>query len=145
MQAIEHAESTYYKKWSANNKEKIRAYRKKPRAQELNKEASARYRKNNPEAVMLRNAKQSAKKRGLAFDLELSDIVIPEVCPALGIPLFKNGARGPNTPSLDRIVPSLGYTKGNVVVVSLLANRIKTDATTEQILAVGAFYKKFGV
>jgi len=137
--------SEYHAEWSRNNQDKVKQYRQTPRAKKLNKEASARYRKNNPEAVMLRLAKQSAKKKGVPFDLALSDIVIPDICPALGIPLYKDGTRGANTPSLDRIVPAFGYVKGNVIVVSLLANRIKTDATTDQIFAVGEFYKKLGV
>ena len=42
----------------------------------------------------------------------------------------------------DRIIPELGYVEGNLVIVSDLANRIKTNATPEQIIKVGEFYKK---
>tara|TARA_B100000925_G_scaffold236384_1_gene185101 strand:+ start:744 stop:860 length:117 start_codon:yes stop_codon:yes gene_type:complete len=34
---------------------------------------------------------------------------------------------------LDRIDPKKGYTKENAIVVSMLANRIKTDAKLEDI------------
>ena len=44
-------------------------------------------------------------------------------------------------PSLDRIDPKKGYTKENTIVVSMLANRIKTDASIEQIGKVYKFYK----
>lgn len=44
------------------------------------------------------------------------------------------------SPTLDRIEASLGYVKGNCVVVSGLANRIKSNATVEQIAMVAEFY-----
>jgi hypothetical protein len=40
------------------------------------------------------------------------------------------------SPSLDRIVPELGYVKGNVRVISDRANRIKRDATLEELRAI---------
>jgi hypothetical protein len=42
---------------------------------------------------------------------------------------------------MDRIDNSRGYVKGNVIIVSQLANRIKTSATPDQIITVGQFYK----
>lgn len=37
------------------------------------------------------------------------------------------------SPSLDRRVPSLGYTRGNVAWMSLEANRIKDNASAETL------------
>ena len=80
-------------------------------------------------------AKISAEKRGLQFDLEPSDIIYPEFCPVLGIRIEQNTKRGPNdsSPSLDRIFPERGYVKGNIRVISQKANRIKNDATAEEL------------
>lgn len=64
-------------------------------------------------------AKHRAKVKGLAFDIDLSDIVIPEVCPVLGIPM--------DSPSLDRHNNDLGYVKGNVKVISKRANHLKNN------------------
>jgi len=94
--------------------------------------------KSNPEVVkMLQRAKGRAKKQGIPFNLTPSNIIIPKVCPVLGIPLFvtkgKSGAFK-NSPSLDKIVPHLGYTKGNVQVVSQQANQMKYNATTSELL-----------
>ncbi len=38
-----------------------------------------------------------------------------------------------DSPSLDKIIPKLGYVKGNVWVVSNKANRIKSNATIEEL------------
>ena len=84
-------------------------------------------------------AKQRAKKQGVPFDLdpvEFNEMGIPDVCPVLGIPLDQNpkgkGERSDNSPSLDKFIPSLGYVKGNVHVISWKANRLKNDGTPEE-------------
>jgi hypothetical protein len=88
-------------------------------------------------------ARGRAKAKGIPFNLTLADILIPKVCPVFGTPLEPSaGHSNDNSPTLDRIIPSLGYTKGNVIVVSMLANRLKSDATPDQILRVGQFYLK---
>lgn len=88
---------------------------------------------------MLKDAKYRAKKKDIPFNLTLDDIVVPLTCPVFG---FRLTVGHPwKTPSLDRVIPELGYTKGNVVVVSLLANRIKTDAAINQLRLVADFYE----
>jgi hypothetical protein len=85
----------------------------------------------------------------MAFNLTPDDVVAPECCPIFGIKLQRGvhsetKRKGPAdcSPSVDRIIPELGYVKGNVIVVSHLANRIRNDATPEQIHAVADFYEK---
>jgi len=46
------------------------------------------------------------------------------------------------TPSIDRIDPKKGYVKDNIIVVSMRANRIKNDATVDEIRKVADFYEK---
>lgn len=88
----------------------------------------------NPAMLMLRNARARAKSFGLEFNLELSDIVIPEKCPIMGVPLYAGkGHSRNNSPSLDRIDNSRGYIKGNVAVISQQANSIKREANIKQI------------
>ena len=58
------------------------------------------------------------------------DIVIPEYCPLLDIPIHRcERGKGYNTPSLDRIDNTKGYIKGNVWVISKLANSLKNFPT----------------
>lgn len=106
------------------------------------------YTKNHPEKRLLWSAKKRAKEQGLAFNLEECDIVIPTHCPYLGIELVTNAKRGePRTSvySLDKINPELGYVKGNVEVISHLANTMKSNATEEQLLAFAqTIIKRYG-
>lgn len=93
---------------------------------------------------IVRRAKVRAEKRGVPFDLTVADILVPEYCPALGIKLQWNHRQGgrDDSPSLDRVVPELGYVRGNIVIVSAKANRIKTNATADEIQAVASWLKK---
>jgi hypothetical protein len=73
----------------------------------------------------------------------MDDISIPDHCPILGIPLFpRRGKQGgsDNSPSLDRIEGKFGYVKGNVIVISNRANRLKSDATIKELRDIASFY-----
>jgi len=103
-----------------------------------------KYRMMNPSHTLFHLAKQRAKRDGFDFNLSKEDITIPSVCPVLGIDLRVNaGGRAPtdNSPTLDRIHPKIGYIKGNIIVISSLANRIKSSANHRQILSVGRWLK----
>lgn len=87
-----------------------------------------------------------AKKRGIEFTLVYEDMVWPTHCPALGVELDysyggKNGVP-PNSPSFDRVDATKGYVIGNVIIVSHLANSIKTNATIDQLKKVTAYYEQ---
>jgi hypothetical protein len=87
-----------------------------------------------PEYQMLGHARRRSKHLGLPFDLVITDIVIPKICPLLGVPIFR-AERGycDNSASLDRIIPVLGYVKSNVWVISRRANTIKNNASVEEL------------
>jgi hypothetical protein len=94
------------------------------------------WRDSNLESEMISSSKRRAHKAGVPHTITKTDIVIPEMCPVFGIPLYPGIGRGPqhNAPSLDRIVPELGYVPGNVQVISHLANSMKRDASSEQLV-----------
>jgi len=95
--------------------------------------------------VLLSNARHRAREAGLPFTITKADIVIPDRCPVLDVPLSHGagvGGQHDHSPTLDRIVPDLGYVPGNVVVVSHLANNIKSTATPTQIRRVADFYER---
>ena len=87
--------------------------------------------------------KSIAKKNKIPFSIKEEDVFYPEVCPILGIPLeHGDGVLGDASPTIDRIYPALGYVKGNVQVISLLANRMKNSANPEQLLKFADWVRK---
>lgn len=87
-------------------------------------------------------ARSRAKQRGIEFDISLEDVIINTICPVLGIKLGHEGSRD-NTLSLDRVDPSLGYVKGNVRIISHLANRWKNNMTLEDAKLLVSNWNKF--
>lgn len=120
------------KEWRENNAD----YRKQKRLEK---------RREDPRKTILYSAKHRAIKKGLDFNLTLDDIIIPEICPVLGISLdLYQDTQKRSSPSLDRIDPKLGYTKDNVQVISWLANTMKQDADKEHLLKFAKWvFEKF--
>lgn len=82
-------------------------------------------------------ARNRAKAKGIEFTISPQDIVVPNVCPYLGIPLKEHsGSSGgkPDSPALDRVDNSLGYIPSNIQVISHLANQMKASASKEQLV-----------
>lgn len=97
---------------------------------------------------MLYAARKRAKLGGFECTITKDDIIIPDVCPVLGIPLFARVGAGrsnrdqvEHSPSLDRIDNSKGYVPGNVCVISMRANMIKNNATLQELEAIVAYIK----
>ncbi len=99
---------------------------------------SNRVKSQHPEWKMHQRAKQRCKQTGLEFSISVDDIVIPDVCPILGLKLNINSGKSgayKNSPSLDRINNKKGYTPDNIQVISQLANAMKGAASDEDLLA----------
>lgn len=92
---------------------------------------------------MVRAAKARAATAGVPFSLTADDITIPQLCPVLGLPLLVGQSQASDhSPSLDRVVPLLGYVPGNVLVISNRANRIKNNATIQELRLVAEFFER---
>ena len=92
--------------------------------------------------ILLQEARIRSKLRGIEFNLSDTDVSIPNTCPVFHIPLFlTDGKRTDNSYSLDRIDNTKGYIKGNVMVVSWKANRIKNDSSIKDLETLVNFYK----
>lgn len=91
-----------------------------------------RIRDSDPLFDMYKNAQRRAKAQKVSFNIKKEDIrdVYPldGKCPILGV-LLKRGKTShiPESPSLDRIQPRLGYIPGNIAIISYQANTIKHD------------------
>lgn len=104
-------------------------------------------RKNNwkykPTIHMLNNSKQRAKNSGIEHTLTLDDIVIPDYCPVLGIKLETGDRKNHyNAPSIDRVDNTKGYIKSNIMIISTKANILKKDATIDELIMIGNFYRE---
>ena len=81
--------------------------------------------------------KNNVRSKGGSWDVDLTDFVWPEYCPVLGIKINYFSSRiSDNSPSFDRKDNSKGYITGNVFIISQKANRIKSNATTEDLLKI---------
>lgn len=106
---------------------------------QIEKPKRLEYRLLNIEKAMWMICKSRAKKYNLPFSIEISDIKIPEKCPLLEIPIVINiGKAKDNSPTLDKIIPELGYVKGNIQVISRKANWMKSNGTIQEF---ETFYK----
>lgn len=112
------------KAWTKQNPDKSKQY-------------SIDSRERRPVPYILRGLRKRAKERGLEFNLEESDIVIPMICPYLKTPLYFSLGEGykDNSVSIDRVDNTKGYIKGNIEVISTLANRMKSNSTPKQLEA----------
>lgn len=89
-----------------------------------------------PKHKIWQRTKKRAKENRTTFRLTIFDIPdIPDICPILGIKIQPNDKAGPidSSPSIDRIVPNLGYVPGNIRIISNRANRLRADATVKEL------------
>lgn len=122
----------------------VKAYLKEYRADAENKKKSNTWHKEHRHTqvsmYILRRTRASAKLQGVPYNLTLEDVTVPDTCPVLGIPLIINtgdtSKRPPGVPSIDRVVPELGYVKGNVRIISFKANRLKNNSTLDELRAL---------
>jgi len=81
--------------------------------------------------------RESASKRGILFDLSVEDVLKvgrPKVCKYLEIDLDYAATKvSPNSPSVNRIDPNLGYTKSNIEVISNKANSMLFNASEDEL------------
>lgn len=130
----------YGKKWYQAHKndpgfkERAKKYRETHR-EEINIK-SAKWKEANSQKHLWSSAKYRATKKGLEFNLDVSDIIIPKFCPYLETELTSDKLRGhlDTHMSVDRIDSSKGYIKGNIEIISYKANAMKQDATKEQLI-----------
>ncbi len=124
----------------ANNRDRIRDQHAQWRT--TNPEKVLRLRISHRISQMLYGAKRRAQAQGVPFAITLADIEVPTHCPVLGLRLeYGEGRPRPESPTLDKLIPELGYVPGNVAVISFRANLIKQDATAEEIARVAEWVR----
>lgn len=120
---------------------------------EQTRAAEVRRRLEQPHAEMLKALRHSCRQpmpRGgvwknvaVPCDITEDDLAWPTHCPVLGIELNYPGkfSHDPAGASFDRLDSSLGYVRGNVIVVSRRANMLRNDATPAELRAIADFYE----
>jgi hypothetical protein len=124
--------NTYSATYRAANLDKIRSQQRETK-------------RLHPARHLLSYAKTRAVRLGVPFALCEKDIVIPTHCPVLGLKLEPNpsgNGQWPASPTLDRIIPGLGYVASNVEVVSWRANQLKSNGTLDELERVTAWLRE---
>lgn len=68
---------------------------------------------------------------------------IPAICPVLGIPITAlNSRRSDDSISIDRVDSQKGYVDGNLMWISWRANRIKADASSDELRLIADYIDK---
>lgn len=138
------------REWRAANKDKVREQNKRSREGKFGREYNNAWQRANrikdPVLYMLRNAKNRAKEMEVEFALTRSDVVVPEICPVLGLELkYSIGEKGfaaLTSPSIDRFDNTKGYVPGNVQVISWRANLLKRDGTLDEFRKIVAYMER---
>lgn len=138
------------KEWREKNKDKLSEYEKSPQRKEKNKLWRENKRQEDRYRFIWYAAKRRAKINNIPFTITKQDIIniCPKdnKCPILGITLeFGNKISQDNSPSLDRIIPSLGYVPGNILLISYRANRIKNDSTLDELEKICSFMRNLEI
>lgn len=139
-------------KYRENHKEQIDAYSYEynSRPEVIERKAEWHQKNSSKRSIstkigdMLSRAKNRSEEKNIPFNITREDIVFVEICPLLNIPLnWEGGPRDKNTPSLDKVIPELGYVKGNVRIISNLANMMKSYASAQELLTFSKNINKY--
>lgn len=99
---------------------------------------------------MWKDVKSRAERRGIPFNITVDDIraVWPEDdrCPVTGVSFeTRPGVRRAYRPSLDRLNSEWGYEPGNIAVISMHANRLKSNASAEELEKIARWMRDHGL
>lgn len=138
-----------YKKYRLKNPDKVKEIKRKnyEKYKDRNKIKRKEYiDKNWPRSqfgLTKRNAEVNAKVRKIPFNLTTKDLhevydIQNGVCALSGLSFIRGNGTGPSifTIGLDRIVPALGYVKGNVRFILHGLNALKSNGTDEDVFKI---------
>jgi hypothetical protein len=137
VRSKEYHHKVYKLKWANATEEQLAERRRKCNETAAKTKPWITRRKRRPEAYLFNVAKQRSRRKGMEFSITVKDLKMPEFCPLLGVKLDSYSDSVDLHPSIDRIDSSKGYVKGNVWIISHRANRIKSDATCEELIKIG--------
>ena len=116
----------------------------------LQKRYRQKYKDDNARRLscLLQQAKIRARKSGVVCDITLDDLleIFPKdnKCPVFKTDLYWGSSGKGNrecSPSIDRKDATKGYTKGNIKIISWVANRKKSNSTIAELEALLNYMK----
>ena len=99
----------------------------------------------DPRGYLLGRARTRCEQSGMDFTITKEDIIVPDLCPLLGIPIIPKAKDRHHSPSLDRKDSSKGYTPDNIWVISTRANTLKNSAHSDELLLLATKLKEHGL
>lgn len=143
--------STYYERKKAEMgeawMEKVRLSKRLSR-ENHGRQGYDKVNRNRWRTYLIAKVRTRARRKGWECSLTADDVYWPEHCPVLGIKLHyptyngelgPEGAHLPNLPTVDRLDNTKGYTKENVCIISNRANRLKSNATPDELRRVAEY------
>ena len=116
------------------------------RCKECKKRLAKERRKDNYFVEYCRGKRSECNKKNIDFNLtpEYLESIWTGCCPIFGTELYRavDGMGSSKSAHLDRLDPNKGYTIGNVAWISGRANRIKYDATIEELRAIADWMER---
>ena len=162
-------QSPKYIEWHKryNNSPECKAYHKKYSQSPKSRESQKKYR-NSPEyraylaqrkmndpighraGHVLCTLRDKSVKNNIPFDITKQDLIDmqnkSDTCPCCFEPFdFNLNGKNPHSPSVDRVIPELGYVPGNVEMICYECNRRKNSSSIEQIERIIRYMKKYEV
>ena len=97
--------------------------------------------------MLINASKQRAKNKNREHNITVEDIKaiypLDGCCPIFGMKLeFNSAGFRENSPSIDRVDSTKGYTPDNIQIISWKANRIKGYATLQELEMLMAYLKQ---
>lgn len=139
------ARAAYDREYRAKNKERKQAYEAQWRAENSDhlKARGAKRRLEKRAKCLIAAARVRSRNKGHAFGLddfseEIQSRIDNGKCELSGVIFDLSPGRKPNSPSLDRINPALGYLPSNVRVICHALNAALGDWGEEALLPIMA-------
>ena len=153
---------------STKGKETRKRFANSPKGIGYSRRYSNRYRIDNPDKIKAYDMKKKtidpkgyralkvtmgikhrSKKKGIPFDMTKQNLIDmqneSDTCPCCYEPFDFNftGPHDPHSPSVDRLIPELGYVPGNIKMICYACNRRKNTSSIKQLEQIIRYMRKY--
>lgn len=125
-----------FQKWKENNFSHMKEYQVNYYKEER------KFRSDHWAETKIKEAKKRSDKKNIPFNIDVSDLSpLPKFCSVFGIALdYSSGPDRRVWASVDRIIPKMGYVKGNIRIISNAANYAKLDGDDSIFAAIKLYH-----